>query len=84
MRSTVASEPLKARLNVLIAEIGPIPHSAINPQGKAVGAPKKQNTRLIAVSCGTCGYKARVTRSWLEAIGAPLCACNSKPMKEAE
>lgn len=80
MRATVAGDALKARLNDLISEIGDIPHGAISLQGKAAGAPKKQSTRLIPVECASCGYKARTTRKWLDEIGAPLCACNAKPM----
>lgn len=53
--------------------------------GKGAGAPrtsgpKKQGTRLKKVTCNDCGYTARVTRTWLDKQGAPLCPCNVKPM----
>lgn len=80
MRATVAGPELTERLNKLVTEIGPIPHAALTPGQKVAGAPKKQTTRLIPVECSACGYKARTTRTWLDSIGAPLCACNSKPM----
>jgi hypothetical protein len=80
MRSTVAGPKLKARLNELARELGPIPQSAIIlGEGR-----KKQSTRMIKVECSDCGYVARTTRQWLETIGAPLCACNNEQMKPKE
>lgn len=81
MRATVASDRLKERLNALIQEIGEIPHSRLMPTSTGpAGAPKKQGTRLVPIGCSDCGFKARTTRMWLDKVGAPLCACNSKPM----
>lgn len=40
----------------------------VEAEGDAPGS------RLLKVACpGACGYVARVTRKWLEALGAPLC-----------
>jgi hypothetical protein len=40
----------------------------VEAEGEAPGS------RLLKVACpGACGYVARVTRKWLEALGAPLC-----------
>lgn len=55
------------------------PTNPDQPQGPE-GAPKKQGTRMLPIGCSDCGFKARTTRQWLDKIGAPLCACNSKPM----
>lgn len=46
--------------------------------GKSRG--KGSGSRMLKVSCGDCGYVARVTGKWL-ATGAPLCPCNHKPMQ---
>ena len=61
----------------IVKEIGAYPHAALNPLLRPV---KKQTTRLVKCEC-TCGCNVRITRKWLEEVGAPLCACNSKPMK---
>jgi len=81
MTATVAGEELATRLNIMADELGPLPQSAIN-LGKS--PTKKQGTRLIKVTCSDCGYIARTTRKFLDLTGAPLCACNSEPMKEGK
>lgn len=40
----------------------------------------KQTTRLVKAECGDCGYTVRVTRKWLDEVGAPICPCNHTPM----
>lgn len=72
MTATHAGEKLAAKLKKLSDQLGPYPHGAIN-----LGMRKKQTTRLIKVEC-PCGYTARVTRKWIEALGAPLCPCEYK------
>ena len=64
--------------------------SPVNPKpcGAAVGVRggksrgKGSGSRSLKVSCGSCGYVARVSRTWLDKAGAPLCPCNSEPMTE--
>ena len=34
---------------------------------------KGSGSRLLKVECETCGYIARVTRKWLDEVGAPYC-----------
>ena len=56
-----------------------------NPDGPKIpmprtSGPRKQGTRLLKAACDDCGYTVRVTRTWLQKSGAPLCPCNSKPM----
>lgn len=58
-------------------DLGPYPHQRINP---ALSGIKKQGTRMIKCVC-ECGYVARTSKKWIDDVGAPLCACNSKPMK---
>lgn len=37
----------------------------------------KQSTRLIKCTCEGCGYIARVTRKWIDEVGAPYCGTKS-------
>lgn len=39
-----------------------------------------QKSRLLRVSCRSCGYVCRVTRKWLDDVGPPLCPCNGSAM----
>jgi hypothetical protein len=58
--------------NSILANLGEYPHAKI----ELVAAPK-QTTRLIKVACLNDGYIARVSRTTLENLGAPICpACN--------
>lgn len=69
---SVTSEAFWAWMRPLIAEAGLYPHRRLNAM-KAVAQRKKQTNRQIKCECGTCGYIARTTRSWLEKSGPPLC-----------
>jgi hypothetical protein len=56
----------------IVESLGEYPHAKI----EIVAAPK-QTTRLIKVACLNDGYIARVSRTTLETLGAPICpACN--------
>lgn len=77
MTATTASDRLKIRLNAVVAEIGPYPHAALNPGLSGV---KKQGTRLNKAVCDACGYTVRVTRKWLDDVGAPICPCSGEAM----
>jgi hypothetical protein len=35
----------------------------------------KQTVRMIRVACKSCGCICRMTRAWLERVGAPSCGC---------
>jgi hypothetical protein len=83
MTATVAGDELKARLEALVAEIGPYPHARLGSADGADG-PKKQGTRMLKVECAEgSGYIARLTRTWLDSYGAPLCPCHQIVMIEA-
>jgi hypothetical protein len=71
MRSTTASEGLGQRLHALAEQLGPYPHAALAGQGNG----RKQSTRMLKVGCAACGCIIRMTRQWLDATGAPTCAC---------
>jgi hypothetical protein len=64
-----AGPALGESLKRLIDELGTYPHAELRLSDR-----KKQTTRLLKVSC-PCGYMARVTRTHIENLGAPLCPC---------
>lgn len=71
---------LSARLADLAAELGPLPHAALNFDRRGDDSPKKQSTRLLKAECQTaaCGYTVRITRKWLDAVGEPCCPAHGK------
>jgi len=68
--ATKASPELATRLTALAEQLGPLDHSRV-AQG-APGGPKKQSTRMLKLSCASCGYTVRTTRKWIE-VGYPSC-----------
>ena len=76
--SIAAGDELRAELARLNAELGPLPHAALD----AKSMPKAGATRLVKVACASCGYVARVTRVWLDGPGAPLCPSDREQMDE--
>ena len=74
---------LEAKLQGLVDAVGPYPHATLDDAAsEAGGGDKPGGTRLLKVACD-CGYTVRVTRKWLDALGAPKCPHNDQPMKEA-
>jgi hypothetical protein len=53
-----------------LANLGEYPHAAVNTSNR-----KKQTTRMLKVECLTDGYTVRMTRKWLDEMGAPSCPC---------
>jgi hypothetical protein len=41
-------------------------------------------SRMVKVRCFRCGCIARITREWLDEIGAPSCGCGWGRMEEDE
>jgi hypothetical protein len=57
----------------ILATIGAYPHAALE-----IAAAPKQTTRLIKVACLNDDYIARVSRTTLVNLGAPICpVCNN-------
>lgn len=50
--------------------LGAYPHAAVNTSSR-----KKQTTRMLKVECLADGYTVRMTRKWLDEMGAPSCPC---------
>lgn len=74
MKSTPASDELKAKLTDIAEELGTYPHAAISVLSK----PKVQKTYMVKIIPGDCNecdpdYKLRMTEKWLDEAGAPLC-----------
>lgn len=74
MTATIASPELKEKIKTWVNDMGLYPHAKLNSTSNSGG--KKQSTRLIKCQC-ECGYNIRITRKWLNELGAPICpACN--------
>ena len=88
MTATVAGEGLKDCLVKIAEGLGDYPHGALLNPGDGADGPKKQGTRMIKVACATPDdvtdvYIVRMTRKWLDAVGAPKCPCHDEVMVEA-
>jgi hypothetical protein len=77
LTQTFAGEALRAEIDKWVSKLGEYPHARLNPGMNPV---KKQTTRLLKCACPDCGYNVRVTRKWLDEVGAPLCPCNETAM----
>ena len=73
--ATVAGEDLKARLVTLAGLLGPFGHAAVSKGGKGR---RVQGTRMLKVQCDACGCVVRMTRKWLDEVGAPRCGCGDE------
>jgi hypothetical protein len=73
MTATVAGPELRARLEMLVRELGAFPHASL----LATAQHKVQRTRLLKVECPSCGYTARITAKWI-AVGLPTCPCDTR------
>lgn len=83
MTATVASEELKGKLDAIAEKLGTYPHAALAQIGNGADGPKKQGTRMLKVECAQgSGYKVRMTRQWLDDLGAPTCPCHGEQMLE--
>lgn len=85
MAHTTASDDLVQFIkDVMLEALGPYPHEELKPPERE----DKQSTRLLKVSCPRCHdgenkhYTARMTRKWLDELGAPICPGCSEKMEE--
>lgn len=79
LTSTHAGEALVTQCKEWVKKLGPYPHAKLD----SLKSPrKKQTTRLVKAEC-ECGYNVRVTRKWLDEVGAPICPHNKKAMAYA-
>lgn len=73
-------DDLHPRLDKIASRLGDYPHSKLNPAESPI---KKQTTRMLKVECPESGYLVRMTRKWLDEVGAPKCPCHDETMEEA-
>jgi hypothetical protein len=78
--SAAAGPELRAVLERIAADLGPLPHSALNAMAR-LGT--KQSTRMVKCECPDCGYTARTTRKWL-VVGSPICPTCRIEMEPAD
>lgn len=78
--STPMGDDLHPRLDKIASRLGDYPHSKLNPAESPI---KKQTTRMLKVECPESGYLVRMTRKWLDEVGAPKCPCHDETMEEA-
>lgn len=77
---TYAGEELANIIKEVSAPLGAYPHAAIDGDFGT-----KQSTRLLKVQCVDCGYvneagngyTARITMTWIENAGLPVCPCGA-------
>jgi len=62
----------------IIANLGEYPHATVTLANNH----KKQKTRQLKVECQCCGYIARVSRTTLDTLGAPICPACHESMTE--
>jgi len=74
MKATTAGPKLTERLTELVRINGEYPHARMEA---LTNGKKKQATRMLKVSCPTCGYTVRIAAKWLEE-GFPTCPCGTE------
>ena len=73
MTATIAGPELEETLKGISAKLGKYPHGALNiGEGR-----KKQTTRMIKMTCHSCGFIARASRGAVENSGVPSCGCGA-------
>lgn len=75
--STYPGETFKDRAAALLEDLGPLPHSRLDPAMRPV---KKDGIRQMKCECDTCGYIARTTKKWIKAAGTPMCPTDRVPL----
>jgi hypothetical protein len=78
MTATTEGEAFKQALAPILEAVGPYPHAELSKTART-----KQGTRLLKLQCPTCPYTVRITRKWLDEVGAPACPTHGDDMKEA-
>jgi hypothetical protein len=71
MTATSEGPIFVAAVQPLLAGLGAYPHASLDGSNR-----KKQTTRLLKAECAGedgCGYTVRVTKRWVDDVGAPWC-----------
>ena len=79
-----SEEELAARIMALATKKADFDFNAVSTR-RAVSERKRkgprQSTRMRKAACPDSGYLVRLTRTWIEAHGAPICPCCNVPME---
>lgn len=78
--STEGGPDFYAWCEPLLVELGTYPHARLTATERG----RKQSTRLLKASCPRCGYPVRITRKWLDEVGAPICPTDEVQMEVEE
>ncbi len=78
MTATTEGDAFKQAVAPILEAVGPYPHAELSKTARP-----KQGTRLLKLQCPTCPYTVRITRKWLDEVGAPACPSHGDSMKEA-
>jgi hypothetical protein len=78
LTSTYASKELVEMCKDWHEKLGPFPHAKLDGNKRPT---KKQTTRLVKCECKKSGYVCRVTRKWINDLGAPLSPVTKEPME---
>jgi hypothetical protein len=75
--ATTPGTELTASLRAITARLNPYPHGRLNEPSHVTNP----GSRLLKVSCASCGYTVRITRKWLD-VGPPLCGVDGSDLIE--
>jgi hypothetical protein len=75
---TEAGEAFKQAVAPILEAVGPHPRAELSKKTRT-----KQGTRLLKLQCPTCPYTVRITRKWLDEVGAPACPTHGDDMRAA-
>jgi len=78
MTATSEGEAFKQAVAPILEAVGPYPHAELSKKTRT-----KQGTRLLKLQCPICPYTVRITRKWLDEVGAPACPTHGDDMRAA-
>lgn len=81
MTATTGGKEFLVTAAAIVAKLGDYPHAQLNPRMRPEA---KQTTRLLKVCCPQCQCTVRMTRKWLDEVGAPVCACGTEMKEESK
>lgn len=82
--ATVAGKALKVELQAIVKDLGAYPHTVLTTGD--YGPAKPQSTRMLKIECPatkSCGFICRSTRTQIDKVGTPTCACGRR-MREVK
>jgi hypothetical protein len=77
MTATTEGDAFEQAVAPILDAVGPYPHAELSKSART-----KQGTRLLKLQCPTCPYTVRITRKWLDDVGAPACPSHGDNMEE--